>query len=370
MRSWKSDSQENMRKKQNVKNRKAEETTVVQEFAVEKIIRRRVNDGKVEYYLKWKGFTDAENTWEPEDNLDCPELIEEFLRNMAVSGEREDSNTLEPVIQPKEELTELDADTVHQQQCQSKQTESKTGQPGDHDTATADNRSTSPEPERIIGSTDRHGELMFLIKWKDTDDVALLSAREASARWPQMVIGFYEDKLTWHGEEEPPMQEFISVWVRDPRIQKEDFWHAYMDYEICVHTNSLAFTKKSSCVRRRYSEFVWLRQKLQDNALLLVHLPELPPKNPFFSLNNARQISARMEGLRHFLEEIVGSPVLLSDSCLHLFLQSQLSVKKIEACAEGRSRYTVAQAIQNSSSQAQRFGSDENTQEEGETDSE
>ncbi|XP_066539031.1 chromobox protein homolog 3b isoform X3 [Hoplias malabaricus] len=195
---------ENMRKKQNVKNRKAEETTVVQEFAVEKIIRRRVNDGKVEYYLKWKGFTDAENTWEPEDNLDCPELIEEFLRNVAVSGEteRDDSHSLEPVFQPKEELTELEADIAHQQQCQSEQIEGKIGKPGDHDTATGDDRSAFPEPERIIGSTDRHGELMFLIKWKDTDDVALLSAREASARWPQMVIGFYEDKLTWHGEEE------------------------------------------------------------------------------------------------------------------------------------------------------------------------
>ncbi|KAI2545274.1 SNX10 isoform 9, partial [Pan troglodytes] len=21
------------------------------------------------------------------------------------------------------------------------------------------------------------------------------------------------------------LQEFVSVWVRDPRIQKEDFWH-------------------------------------------------------------------------------------------------------------------------------------------------
>uniref|UniRef100_A0A8C1LJF7 Sorting nexin-10B-like n=1 Tax=Cyprinus carpio TaxID=7962 RepID=A0A8C1LJF7_CYPCA len=101
------------------------------------------------------------------------------------------------------------------------------------------------------------------------------------------------------------MQEFTGVWVRDPRIQKEDFWHAYMDYEICIHTNSLAFTKKSSCVRRRYSEFVWLRKKLQENAMLITHLPKLPPKNPFFSLNNAREIGARMEGLRKFLEELL-----------------------------------------------------------------
>ncbi|XP_076826827.1 chromobox protein homolog 3b isoform X2 [Brachyhypopomus gauderio] len=192
-----------MRKKQNVKNRKAEETTVVQEFAVEKIIRRRVNNGKVEYYLKWKGFTDAENTWEPEDNLDCPELIEEFLRNFAVLNETERENDpgSESVIQPKEELTELDADTMVRHH-QSELIERETSGPGDHDVKAGGEQPSTPEPDRIIGSTDRHGELMFLIKWKDVDDVALVSAREASSRWPQMVIGFYEEKLTWHAEEE------------------------------------------------------------------------------------------------------------------------------------------------------------------------
>ncbi|XP_049587863.1 sorting nexin-10B isoform X2 [Syngnathus scovelli] len=142
------------------------------------------------------------------------------------------------------------------------------------------------------------------------------------------------------------MQQVISVWVRDPRIQKNDFWHAYMDYEICLHTDSVFFTKKMSCVRRRFSEFVWLRQRLQANSMLMAQLPQLPPKNPFFSLNNAQQISERMAGLQRFLEQILLSPQLLSDSCLHLFLQSQLSVAKMEACAEGRTRYSVAQAVQ------------------------
>eukprot|EP00064_Thunnus_orientalis_P001754 superscaffoldBa00000121_g1757 len=327
-----------MRKKQTAKQRKTEETnvTVVQEFVVEKIIRRRVSNGRVEYFLKWKGFTDAENTWEPEDNLDCPELIEEFLRNTHLSegNEEEQSEQLEPEFIPKEEMTEQETEIScmqSQQQACTMHSDSDVLEP---DTPT--NLSTYLEPECIIGSTDRQGELMFLVKWKNSDDVALLPAREASARCPQRfsVSPAFS------------MQQVIGVWVRDPRIQKNDFWHAYIDYEICLHTNSVCFTKKISCVRRRYSEFVWLRQKLQANSMLMVRLPELPPKNPFFSLNNAQQISDRMKGLHKFLDQILQNPLLLSDSCLHLFLQSQLSVSKMEACAAGRTHYSVAQAIQ------------------------
>ncbi|XP_067915182.1 sorting nexin-10B isoform X2 [Heterodontus francisci] len=99
-------------------------------------------------------------------------------------------------------------------------------------------------------------------------------------------------------------KEFISVWVRDPRIKKEDSWHSYVDYEICVHTNSMCFTKKTSCVRRRYREFAWLKQRLQDNAAL-ISVPEFPSKNPFFSANNAQLVEQRRQGLQEFLEKRV-----------------------------------------------------------------
>nr|XP_020468516.1 chromobox protein homolog 3-like [Monopterus albus] len=194
-----------MRKKQTAKQRKTEETTLVQEFVVEKIIRRRVSNGRVEYFLKWKGFTDAENTWEPEDNLDCPELIGEFLRTNHVSEENDEEQTEQEFI-PKEEPTEQETEIScmrPQQQAHTVSNDSDVLEPNSERSDATTNLSSYLEPECIIGSTDRQGELMFLVKWKNSDDVALLPAREASARCPQVVIDFYEQKLTWHcGDEE------------------------------------------------------------------------------------------------------------------------------------------------------------------------
>ncbi|KAJ0055192.1 hypothetical protein NL108_012635, partial [Boleophthalmus pectinirostris] len=66
-------------------------------------------------------------------------------------------------------------------------------------------------------------------------------------------------------------------------------------------TNSMCFRRKWSSVRRRYSEFVWLRQSLQQNGLV-IELPKLPPWMPFFHLRSPEQVALRMKGLQTFLE--------------------------------------------------------------------
>jgi hypothetical protein len=37
-------------------------------------------DGKKEYKVIWSGLTVEEATWEPEENLSCPDKINEFLK--------------------------------------------------------------------------------------------------------------------------------------------------------------------------------------------------------------------------------------------------------------------------------------------------
>ena len=51
------------------------------EYTIEKILEKRIApNGKVEYLLKWKGYSDAWNTWEPKENLDCGKLMDKFER--------------------------------------------------------------------------------------------------------------------------------------------------------------------------------------------------------------------------------------------------------------------------------------------------
>lgn len=53
------------------------------EFEVDKILEVRFKKNKKRVFLiRWKGFSPADDTWEPEENLNCPDLISKFMEKV------------------------------------------------------------------------------------------------------------------------------------------------------------------------------------------------------------------------------------------------------------------------------------------------
>ncbi|CAJ0943036.1 unnamed protein product, partial [Mesorhabditis belari] len=62
-------------------------------FTVEKLLKRRVVKGKVQYFVKWKGWKDSDNTWEPEENVLDERLVDEFNSSQEKQKSRKRGST-------------------------------------------------------------------------------------------------------------------------------------------------------------------------------------------------------------------------------------------------------------------------------------
>jgi len=131
-----------------------EEDDQEEEYVVEKILDKRTRSGRVEYFLKWKGYGENDNTWEPAENLNCPKLINQFELDYNL----------------KQNPSEKSSD---------KKDKPKYG------------FERGLEPERILEAIDDGGELVFLISWEGSSIIEVVSAAEAKARYPQLVINYY-----------------------------------------------------------------------------------------------------------------------------------------------------------------------------------
>ena len=72
-----------------------------EEYLVEKVIEKRITaKGNIEYLIKWEGYDEKENSWEPIENLGCEDLIQEY--------EATSQDVYDPYVQAKIDKSKKD----------------------------------------------------------------------------------------------------------------------------------------------------------------------------------------------------------------------------------------------------------------------
>jgi len=120
---------------------------------------------------------------------------------------------------------------------------------------------------------------------------------------------------------------FLEIDVINPQTTIIAGKKKFTDYEIRMRTNLPVFKVKESSVRRRYSDFEWLRNELERDSKIVV--PPLPSKAwkrqmPFRNdegIFEEQFIEDRRKGLETFVNKIAGHPLAQNERCLHMFLQ-------------------------------------------------
>lgn len=120
---------------------------------------------------------------------------------------------------------------------------------------------------------------------------------------------------------------FLEIDVVNPMTTLTAAKKRYTDYEVRMRTNLPVFKVKELSVRRRYSDFEWLRNELERDSKIVV--PPLPGKAwkrqmPFRGddgIFDENFIEERRKGLEQFVNKIAGHPLAQNERCLHMFLQ-------------------------------------------------
>ncbi|EGF77697.1 hypothetical protein BATDEDRAFT_91354 [Batrachochytrium dendrobatidis JAM81] len=214
------------------KNGSSEESLDDEEFEVERIIKFRKHQGVEQFYIKWKGYPDSDNTWEPTDVVDAPDLVKEFWSTQASKGKKARTSTsrsraIEPQASPpKRQKTPIakNGKSASQPSRTSKKgaTSKSASKPNPSskkktieeeesseslqkiylspDALTAEMRDklswendveSIETMEMASSSTD---DLLVYINWNDGKKIVVAS-KVANAKCPQKIIKFYENHL-------------------------------------------------------------------------------------------------------------------------------------------------------------------------------
>ncbi|OAY40838.1 sorting nexin 1 [Manihot esculenta] len=124
-----------------------------------------------------------------------------------------------------------------------------------------------------------------------------------------------------HSPRSPSSQPYLSISVTDP-VKLGNGVQAYISYRVITKTNFPEYQGPEKIVIRRYSDFVWLRDRLFEKYKG-VFIPPLPEKSAVEKFRfSAEFIELRRQALDIFVNRIASHHELQQSEDLRTFLQA------------------------------------------------
>ncbi|KAG4071257.1 hypothetical protein HA402_003961 [Bradysia odoriphaga] len=143
------------------------------EYEVQLIYDEKMVDGVKHYLVRWKGYKMDDDTWEPENSLNCPDLIskyQESKKNKRTSGVR---GTPKKLTYAEVEETEGEDDKIFVNGSKSKSKSKGNSKAAKGKKGAARPKSTKSakkdddyEVESIVGEKIEKGKKYYFLKWK------------------------------------------------------------------------------------------------------------------------------------------------------------------------------------------------------------
>uniref|UniRef100_A0A6I8SE29 Sorting nexin 1 n=1 Tax=Xenopus tropicalis TaxID=8364 RepID=A0A6I8SE29_XENTR len=155
----------------------------------------------------------------------------------------------------------------------------------------------------------------------------LIEAASASAKPKQKS---YEELEEEEEEQEQEDQFDVKISVTDPE-KIGDGMNAYVVYRVTTQTNLLMFKSKHFTVKRRFSDFLGLYEKLSEKHSQNGFIIAPPPEKSLIGMtkvkvgkedsSSAEFLERRRAALERYLQRIVSHPTLLQDPDVRDFLE-------------------------------------------------
>lgn len=165
--------------------------------SIEKIVGRRLENGQIEYKIKWMGYKNDRNSWQPCINIKNKQFIDEFNNRIDKKLEIDCSEMLSSSMSSMS-LTDDDDECSMNSTTSSGRTISVDSTDSYIATTEVCNYFKNHKADKILGTCGLDvltGEILLVVKWKNEAHFGVLKISIVRKYFPDILIQFYEDNL-------------------------------------------------------------------------------------------------------------------------------------------------------------------------------